>query len=667
MRRVPLALATIVAALTLACQHGREPLHAPPGAKVARPDAALLDELSLLTTGELLGDEAKRAWLQKLTTGESVAEFIDALLAKPAFSHGLAPYLVAGLAVDLGNRTAGGMLVLKRSNDGVFFIQPCRASDAVDVEPWWAPGTAVRVCPDAYQPKQRTTAAGNACSGELSEPGGLGGGAMETCACGPNLMRCYPSEDARNKIGASAQAEVRDTIGYVVEHDLPIESVWTSNETMRNRDAEFLYQRWRVESGEIEAIPRLAEWTDEPRWAPRIESMPEEHSGILTTVNGAFTMEARPRARMKRLYLMMWCVQPFSSHVTTDAVLSVGTRHVDIGGRPQGSESTWDELAKRPFCTDCHARMDYGRQFLLGFPDGRAAQHFEKKYALGGTGEFYVNDISDLRGRGPLTPLGWAKLAVSQPEFGDCIAQRIGEEVFADSASPDDQRVLREAFDRTHTMKAVMRVALARLAGRHRAGSAPTTPTPSPEAGGTATGEAVHLPASTRRLVEARCLACHGAGSSTLDLSGERLSRATVTKMLLKVATGEMPKTRFGMAREDRDAFTSSLIAILWPSDPARTEATKYFTGARTFATHEASRVNQILAARSGATSGEGLIAQHPLAADRELSPDLVTSVALRALELCKGRGLTGADLDACLRRTTSLEGIVRRLDAAKP
>ena len=70
----------------------------------------------------------------------------------------------------------------------------------------------------------------------------------------------------------SAIDETIQTTRKIIEEDKPLSAIFTTNETFRNRDAEFLYQRWRVEAGEIHAIPDLSDWPEGGKWAPRFES-----------------------------------------------------------------------------------------------------------------------------------------------------------------------------------------------------------------------------------------------------------------------------------------------------------------------------------------------------------------------------------------------------------
>ena len=55
---------------------------------------------------------------------------------------------------------------------------------------------------------------------------------------------------------------------------------------------------------------------------------------------------------------VLWCVEADSVGATPETLLSiVGT---DFQVRSEG----WKDLAARPICTNCHARLDYGFQFL---------------------------------------------------------------------------------------------------------------------------------------------------------------------------------------------------------------------------------------------------------------------------------------------------------------
>ena len=82
-------------------------------------------------------------------------------------------------------------------------------------------------------------------------------------------MRCAPDAERLNDLLDGTVQEVKKTIAWVVQKRLPLETLFTANETFRDARAELVYARWRVESGEAKEIPRLDDWPKGGRWAPR--------------------------------------------------------------------------------------------------------------------------------------------------------------------------------------------------------------------------------------------------------------------------------------------------------------------------------------------------------------------------------------------------------------
>src|SRR5262245_5642245 len=102
---------------------------------------------------------------------------------------------------------------------------------------------------------------------------------------------------------------------------MPLERVYTSTETFRNADAEFIYQRWVAE--EAHRAPNLESvknWPPGSAWRPRAEIVPGMHAGILTTPIGIFKYTGL-RANLSGITHSMWCTETRSANVATDVVL----------------------------------------------------------------------------------------------------------------------------------------------------------------------------------------------------------------------------------------------------------------------------------------------------------------------------------------------------------
>src|SRR5262249_42976539 len=182
---------------------------------------------------------------------------------------------------------------------------------------------------------------------------------------------------------ASAIDEVRKTASYVVDADLPIESLFRMNETFRDGRAEQTYRRWRLAQGEQVAM-NVSDWPAGGQLARRFESIPGEHAGVLTTPQFLFLGDAL-RASMKYFFEVLWCTEISSSQVTTQELLSIDAANLRIG-------EGWEKLAAMPVCTTCHARLDYGMQFFAGFPSAIRGLHFIPDRSLAGIGARYGID-----------------------------------------------------------------------------------------------------------------------------------------------------------------------------------------------------------------------------------------------------------------------------------
>src|SRR5207244_451073 len=101
--------------------------------------------------------------------------------------------------------------------------------------------------------------------------------------CGKQLIRCFPSIELADSVKRSLLAEVKNTIGGVIASGRPLSDAFTSNATFRDGLAEGEYQRWRLEAGEIAEFPDLSRWPRDGKLAPRYESKPGQHAGVLTT------------------------------------------------------------------------------------------------------------------------------------------------------------------------------------------------------------------------------------------------------------------------------------------------------------------------------------------------------------------------------------------------
>lgn len=636
------------------------PVAAPAAAPAAVDTAELLENLSFLATGVLPPAETIQLLTEQLSHGQlTMAGYIDALLADPRFARDVAPrILLAEWQANGGLYALPKGYVLQRTAPdpagriALYLREGCAPEAARKVRPWWDLDAEVLVCDEAYQPEHFADATGHHCDGIMLAPGES---SSRFCGCGPNLIRCFPDADRYAKVSRSLIDEVNLTTAKIVGDDRPIRELYTRNETFRDRDAEFIYRRWRVESGELAAIPDLRDWPEAGQWAPRYEMTPGQHAGILTTTQVIFR-ETGLRSITKNIYDKIWCKDAESANVQAQRVLALHATNLRAG-------EGWEQLAHQPICEGCHARLDYGMQFLNAYADVRIATHFTPRAAT--RGALYGNDSKDLRGTAELSPRGFAELAVKQPEFAACMVQDVTRHVFNHRASPADTRAVREALDRAGTLREMVRVALQRYAESYGHGAAAPPPvTALPAAKADAAGR-IALSPRLRALVEEHCGDCHGEGAPARDLRPAALPRATLAQMLTNVAFEVMPKDG-PLAPEARLAVVTELIASLWSGERERIEASHYFGDRmRALPIHRGPQVVELVRRRAGGEGrGQIRLMETTVRQDQaQLTPGFAAVIGLEALRACKAAGHEGAALERCLEAATEPRELVNGLD----
>ncbi len=628
----PLARSWLAPALLIlaGCHAHAEGKTAPPP-DAARPSgraAKLFDDLAMLTVGTTLPPPPR---------GTTLEAQVAVLLADPRFARDVAPEILFNKkAVDLAEEDPWESLQVTTGSPPVYFLRrPCEAGAAERVHPWWALDTEVLVCPDAHQPTHlREPATGWYCGGANLESA-----RSPFCGCGPNLMSCTRDEAQSDELRRALRDELTQTVAYVVERDLPLERLFTMNETVRTGYSELHYQRWQVIQGKRAAVGDYRAWAGAGKLAPREETTPGQHAGLLTAPHLLLYGDT-PRARMRNDFSDMWCVTPASVDVTTAQVLGLGVTDLRDG-------DGWKKLAVMPVCTECHARLDHGMQFFAGYPstyvgvlyDGRAVPRDAR-------GSLYGHGSGDLRGEAPLSPRGFATLAVQQREFSRCMVRDVTDHVFNGDATGEDQRALLEVFARQGTLRAVMREALLRFARRAGEAAPPAAPG-----------------ATLQVQVEAHCQACHGEGPAAFPGDGA-YSPALLGRMLRQVAFGEMPRAPAELTPGERREMVSALIAARWADEASRGEARRYFAGGmRGLPAHRGSALLGLVESRASALDEEASSWTFS-DADRhdavEMRPSFVITYALAALRSCRAAGHRGHALEACVERVLDVEAAAK-------
>ncbi len=659
-----------------------EPNPAPAGSAAAvRPGTAeMLGSMATLV-GQIADPAQLAGWAQKIDAGQApLGDYLDEILRTERFAAEVVPALVFGAFVNVRNYYAlPSAFVLKRAPEPgapLYLHEPCPAAQAAPVQPWWNLGSEVKVCPDAYRPEKWTLAPGEhhyktpivlSCDSQIGSPELEAG---SPCGCGPNLIRCLRDEDQYNELNRSLMEEVKRTTAHVVEHDLPMAALFTGNSTFRDRNAELYYRRQKIGALQLQRADRelagLASWPRDGKWAPREELRPGQHAGLLTAPQILHWLPDR-RQRQRAYYEIMWCNLRNSFGATTHKVLEL-----NANGNNFFVHDSWKKLAHTELCMNCHARLDYGSQFFNGYLDSRASTHYHPALQPTERGPLYGQDINDLRGEGPLTPLGFAKLATEQPDFKQCMTSHLASYVLGGRATADDVRAIEAAVEQSRTFKASMKAALERYAGRWRDGA--RAPVPGPDLSGTPPGPGGSVPvgAALRARLDQHCVDCHDkvpytdtADSDDLPfaLTGGALARPLLVSMTEQVAFGMMPKDQ-ALDPGVREELVGILVDTLWADPSARLEARRYYLGrARGLPAQQIDNALYAISriARAPSDLAWGAFERGIWSDQSSITPGFLAVTGLEAARACaRAREAGGATFEDCLRRAMSLNILSR-------
>ncbi|MBK7861687.1 MAG: hypothetical protein IPJ65_24335 [Archangiaceae bacterium] len=238
----------------------------------------MLLQLSLIATEQAPAREALEDWKKRIEARDaSMENYVDFLLEQPGFINVTAPFLLVRDWAFATQQTPPLNALLKAlSRPGMkepvyYRWLPCAPEQAVRVTPWWGKDP-VLVCPDSYRPEVFVDGM-HFCDGGVAQDkfDSKLDGVRQICGCGPNLMRCFLTVEQMNRARDAMPEEVRATVAHLVTENQPVELL-TSNETFRTREAEFFYQRERVEAGLQSELADLSSWPEQGQWAPRPEA-----------------------------------------------------------------------------------------------------------------------------------------------------------------------------------------------------------------------------------------------------------------------------------------------------------------------------------------------------------------------------------------------------------
>jgi hypothetical protein len=607
----------------------------PPAVSSAKLDTELLRTLAVLATRRAptaseLAETARAIETKQIT----LDTYIDSLLATPEFARDVAPVAILRqfLTLEGDGIPVGKPLSRVPGATPLYYLteKPCAVKDAVKVHPWWDLSTEVLVCADAYRPEKWSTEA----VAEIGLPGSscysIVGGTGPRCGCGPNLIRCYESEDHQQRVVDSLRAELRDTVAWVVSHDLPAETIFTSNSTFRDRNAEAQQRieavQFRQPTSAAANLEDLAAWPAEGKWAPRENLAPGQHAGLLTA---PMLLQGQPdrRQRMAAIYDVMWCTQQNSAGAAPEAMMTIknGSLQIDSAG--------WKELAQRPICTGCHARLDYGMQFFWGYQNGYLQAYFAPPLQQKGRGEFFVDSHDDQRGTADLNPHAFSELAVAQPEFRKCMAQDLGGYVMGNKLSQATlEKLTSVAKPNGTSIRAIMRASLHALVDEWSTADV----APGALASGSPAADHVALTPALTAQLQTHCLDCHDADPDRIDLSQPQLSRSTVAKMLADVGFGRMPDGH-PLPDPERTQFIDAFVAATWSGADAKVARDYYLNGMQALPAYRPEVVFELIRRITGSEPPPVRAYERFIRWDQQqVTPSLAATTGVAAIESCR-------------------------------
>ncbi|HCP46888.1 MAG TPA: hypothetical protein DIU15_12655 [Deltaproteobacteria bacterium] len=239
-----------------------------------------------------------------------------------------------------------GRIVTTLQDDGT------RLEGWVDVAPYWAPETTVRVCAFDAQETQ-VSASGTQCatSDGFGDPG---------CGCGPNLAWCRGNAMTVRPLMEAMGRDVELRIADILAEDGSYLDLFTGRVAYVNGPlTHFWKHQLNVPAGirmtpspiPVEQLPDL-EFTDVDTWVPI--QLGQEHAGILTSPAYLLRFQTR-RSRANRFFTAFMC-QPFQPP--------------DSGLEASDDESSYSlDLQQRDGCKYCHALLEPSAAYWGRWPE----------------------------------------------------------------------------------------------------------------------------------------------------------------------------------------------------------------------------------------------------------------------------------------------------------
>ena len=222
--------------------------------------------------------------------------------------------------------------------DNVRVVEATRREGYVEVEPYWAPGTTVRICAwDAQTPL--VSPSGAKCSSAAAH-------SDRHCGCGPNLQWCVTPQFSERITEAMAQ-DVDYRIRALLQDDAPYTDLFTSRRAFVNGPLAHFYRHLTgfPDAASLEPVPfEIAQLPNLPATAVdawREIELPEYHAGLLTSPAYLLRFQTN-RARANRLFDAFLC-----SPLTPPP-----------GGLVFNQLRPIPDLQRRDGCKYCHANLE---------------------------------------------------------------------------------------------------------------------------------------------------------------------------------------------------------------------------------------------------------------------------------------------------------------------
>jgi hypothetical protein len=352
--------------------------------------------------------------------------YARAALREDTFWDAVLPRLLRGSAsrpdafpFHLQHKRVNGTEIYWLPQDG---SEPCTLRETVEVAPWWNVRERVRICRKSYAPEVKSDPRSGGrqfCESTYNQnPAG------SPCRCGEYLVNCARDAAQAEAMQRAIQEEGFRTIQRVVQSNRPFTEILTTNETVRSNLADFVYRRAKFfETGKADFVPITAD--DRPTVRPR---EPRFGGGLLTTPEWRWADPA-PRILIGVIWEDFLCV-PFSSRNVDGHVLMKMT-NASLRSKDHM------ELTTMTGCRDCHARLEYALRSFRTFSTTRDGWRLYSDTAPADElGRVYMWNADDFRAEGTPDPAWLGKTIGAQPEFAECMVDRVSKFVFRGPVPP---------------------------------------------------------------------------------------------------------------------------------------------------------------------------------------------------------------------------------------